>query len=477
MFPRSHRRAFRRLPVSSVYPHAQPAKALRQSYTRTLRPFTPLDPAGEVGLYTCGPTVYNYQHIGNYRTFLFEDVLKRALERRLPGPARDERHRRRPPDPGRRRRRGQDGEPERAAPASRRWEIAKLYTKAFLADIRLNLEAPTVLCRATDHIPDQIDLIGDSRRRGSPIACRTASTSTPRSCRATAISRASTSRGWKRARVDLGEKRNPTDFALWKFSPAGQKRQMEWDSRGARAFPAGTSSARPWRMKYLGEQFDIHCGGIDHIPVHHTNEIAQTEAPRGGTRFVNYWLHGEFLLSNDAKMAKSGGRLPHPCRCSSTRLRPARLPLPVPDRPLPRPAHLHLGSPRFRHDRARPHAQRRPRAARRRSGGARCGARRALRQRGQRRSQRAAGTCRRLGSAALGPAARGEARDAAEVDAVFGLGLAAWAPSRRRSRTTVRALAGARRPRRAKNWAEPTGCAPSCTRPGGKWKTAPTAMR
>ena len=107
-------------------------------------------------------------------------------------------------------------------------------------------------------------------------------------------------------RVDVGDKRNATDFALWKFSPAGSTRQMEWDSPWGKGFPGWHIECSAMAQKFLGDFFDIHCGGEDHIPVHHTNEIAQTEA-RVGTRLANFWMHGYFLLANDAKMAKSAG--------------------------------------------------------------------------------------------------------------------------------------------------------------------------
>ena len=353
---------------------------LYDNYTRTLRPFTPLDPGGEVGLYTCGPTVYDYQHIGNYRTFLFEDVLKRVLEwngYRV-------RHVMNVTDVGHLTSDADTGEDKMEKGARRTgksaWEIAKLYTEDFLADMkRLNLEDPTVLCRATDHIREQIDFIADIEKKG--FTYRTSDGiyfDTAKQPDYGHLARLDVKGLEAGKRVDLGEKRSATDFALWKFSPAGEKRQMEWDSPWGKGFPGWHIECSAMAQKYLGDYFDIHCGGEDHIPVHHTNEIAQTEA-RVGTRLANFWMHGYFLLSNDAKMAKSAGEFLRVQYARRSRLRSARVPLPVPDRALPRPAQLHLGCPRFRHDRARPHAQRRPRAARRRNGGARCGARRAVR--------------------------------------------------------------------------------------------------
>ena len=125
-------------------------------------------------------------------------------------------------------------------------------------------------------------------------------------------------------RVELGEKRHPTDFALWKFSPPGEKRQMEWDSPWGMGFPGWHIECSAMAQKYLGDFFDIHCGGEDHIPVHHTNEIAQTEA-RVGTRLANFWMHGYFLLANDAKMAKSAGEFLRLQSLDRARLRSARV--------------------------------------------------------------------------------------------------------------------------------------------------------
>jgi cysteinyl-tRNA synthetase len=281
---------------------------LYDNYTRTLRSFEPLRPGGEVGLYTCGPTVYDYQHIGNFRTFLFEDVLKRVLEwngYRV-------RHVMNITDVGHLTSDADTGEDKMEKGARRTgksaWEIAKMYTESFVADMgALNLEAPTILCRATDHIPEQVAFIADIER--NDFTYRTSDGiyfDTSRQPDYGYLARLDVHGLDAGRRVDIGEKRNPTDFALWKFSPPGETRQMEWDSPWGRGFPGWHIECSAMAQKYLGELFDIHCGGEDHIPVHHTNEIAQTEA-RCGTRLANYWMHGYFLLSNDAKMAKSEG--------------------------------------------------------------------------------------------------------------------------------------------------------------------------
>jgi len=288
---------------------------LYDNFTRTLRPFEPLEKGGAVGLYTCGPTVYDYQHIGNYRTFLFEDLLKRVLEwngYRV-------RHVMNITDVGHLTSDADTGEDKMEKGARRTgksaWEIAQLYTDAFVADMKsLNIEDPDVLCRATDHIAEQIAFIADIEKNG--FAYRTSDGvyfDTSKQPDYGYLARLDVKGQEAGKRVDLGEKRSPTDFALWKFSPPGETRQMEWDSPWGKGFPGWHIECSAMAQKYLGDYFDIHCGGEDHIPVHHTNEIAQTEA-RVGTRLANFWLHGYFLLSNDAKMAKSAGeflRIPY----------------------------------------------------------------------------------------------------------------------------------------------------------------------
>ena len=278
------------------------------NYTRTLREFAPLDPSGNVGMYTCGPTVYDYQHIGNFRTFLFEDVLKRALEwndYRV-------RHVMNITDVGHLTSDADTGEDKMEKGARRTgrtaWEIAELYTHAFLEDMRrLNLENPTILCRATDHIREQIELIAEIEKNG--FTYRTSDGiyfDTSLQPGYGFLARLDINGLDAGRRVDVGEKRHPTDFALWKFSAPDERRQMEWDSPWGRGFPGWHIECSAMARKYLGDFFDVHCGGEDHIPVHHTNEIAQTEASVG-TRLANFWMHGYFLLANDAKMAKSAG--------------------------------------------------------------------------------------------------------------------------------------------------------------------------
>jgi cysteinyl-tRNA synthetase len=280
---------------------------LYDNYARERRRFEPLV-AGAAGLYTCGPTVYDYQHIGNFRTFLFEDLLKRVLE--WNGYA--VRHVMNITDVGHLTSDADTGEDKMEKGARRTgktaWEIAQLYTDAFIDDMaRLNMEMPSVLSRATDHIQDQIEFIADIEKNG--FTYRTSdgiyfnTSLQPDYGFLARLDKAGLEAG---KRVELGEKKSITDFALWKFSPPGEHRQMEWKSPWGTGFPGWHIECSAMAQKYLGDFFDIHCGGEDHIPVHHTNEIAQTEA-RVGTRLANFWMHAYFLLSNDAKMAKSAG--------------------------------------------------------------------------------------------------------------------------------------------------------------------------
>ena len=280
---------------------------LYDNYARERRRFEPLV-AGAVGLYTCGPTVYDYQHIGNFRTFLFEDLLKRALEWN----GYVVRHVMNITDVGHLTSDADTGEDKMEKGARRTgktaWEIAQLYTDSFIADMALlNIEAPSVLCRATDHIPEQIAFIADIEKNG--FTYRTSdgiyfnTSLQPDYGFLARLDKAGLEAG---KRVELGEKKSITDFALWKFSAPGEHRQMEWESPWGTGFPGWHIECSAMAQKYLGDFFDIHCGGEDHIPVHHSNEIAQTEA-RVGTRLANFWMHAYFLLSNDAKMAKSAG--------------------------------------------------------------------------------------------------------------------------------------------------------------------------
>lgn len=280
---------------------------LYNTLSRSLEPFQPIH-GKAVGLYTCGPTVYNYAHIGNLRTYIFEDILRRVLQ--YNGYAVN--HVMNITDVGHLTSDADSGEDKMETGATREqksvWEIAQYYTEAFFRDTKaLNLLEPHIVCRATDHIKEQIDLI--LKLQANQLAYQTSdgiyfdTARLPDYGKLAKLDIAGLEAG---SRVEMGEKKHPTDFALWKFSPQDSKRQMEWNSPWGVGFPGWHIECSAMSLKYLGDHFDIHCGGIDHIPVHHTNEIAQNEGALGHTT-VNYWLHGEFLLTNDDRMGKSKG--------------------------------------------------------------------------------------------------------------------------------------------------------------------------
>jgi len=288
---------------------------LFNSLSRQVEEFKPINPS-QVGMYTCGPTVYQFAHIGNFRAYMTADLLVRALQ--YNGYAvnfvmniTDVGHLVSDSDTG-------EDKMEKSAKKEGKtaWEVAKFYTDAFLQDYEaLHFTQPTKLAKATDHIQEQISLIKALEENGF-----TYSTSDGvyfDTAKLKDYGKLSTLDQIKEgARVEVNdEKRNPRDFALWKFSPAGEKRQMEWkspwalpDGRQGKGFPGWHIECSAMSMKYLGETFDIHTGGVDHISVHHTNEIAQSEAATH-KKFVNYWVHTAFMLVAGQKMSKSLGNI------------------------------------------------------------------------------------------------------------------------------------------------------------------------
>jgi cysteinyl-tRNA synthetase len=290
---------------------------LYDTWERRARPFVPLAPGRPVGLYTCGPTVYDFQHIGNFRTFMFEDVLKRVL--RFNGF--DVNHVMNVTDVGHLVSDADEGEDKMEKGVARTgktaWEVAEFYTSAFLEDMRrLNIEDPQVLCKATDHIAEQIAFIGDIERNGFAYVTRDGVYfDTAKLDDYGYLARLDIEGLEAGHRVDLGEKRRATDFALWKLTPPGEQRQMEWDSRGAAASRAGTSNARRWRRSTWATSSTSTAAARTT-----SRSITPTRSrrPKGGSRrspgsrashrrLANFWMHGYFLLANDAKMAKSAG--------------------------------------------------------------------------------------------------------------------------------------------------------------------------
>ena len=281
---------------------------LYNTMSRRVEEFVPIVP-GKVSMYCCGPTVYNYAHIGNLRTFIFEDVLKRTLMRAGYSVL----HAMNITDVGHLTGDGDDGE-DKMEKRSREtgksvWDIAEFYTKAFFRDEdALNIIRPDIICKATDHIQEMIALIKRLEEKGHTyIAGGNVyfSIDSIDDYGKLAGLRLDDLRSGARIEVD-SNKRNPKDFVLWFTNSKFANQAMTWDSPWGRGYPGWHIECSAMSMKYLGEHFDIHCGGIDAIPVHHTNEIAQSEAATGHT-WVNYWCHGEFLLMGDAKMSKSSG--------------------------------------------------------------------------------------------------------------------------------------------------------------------------
>ncbi|GGC75919.1 cysteine--tRNA ligase [Undibacterium terreum] len=280
---------------------------LYDNWERKLRSFQPLR-QDWVGLYCCGPTVYDYAHIGNLRTYLFEDVLRRTLEFN----GHTVRHVINITDVGHLVSDADDGE-DKMEKGSRKagesaWDIAERFTVAFKQDLHsLNMLPPQIWCKATDHIAEQIAFISTIEEKGyTYITADGVYFDTSKQDNYGYLARLNREGQEAGKRVALGDKRNATDFALWKFSPAGETRQMEWDSPWGRGFPGWHIECSAMSAKYLEPWFDIHCGGEDHIPIHHTNEIAQTEACYG-TRLANFWMHGYFLQIDAGKMSKSSG--------------------------------------------------------------------------------------------------------------------------------------------------------------------------
>ncbi|MBI4114224.1 MAG: cysteine--tRNA ligase [Candidatus Niyogibacteria bacterium] len=264
----------------------------------------------KVGYYACGPTVYQYAHIGNLRTYIFEDLLKRTLEFF----GYNVTHIMNITDVGHLTSDEDTGEDKVEKEAERQkksaQEIARFYEDEFKKDLKkLNILFPDTFPRATEHIQEQIDLIQKLEEKGFTYKIPDGIYFATKKFKAYgALWKTRPQKFQKSGRIQTKEKRNEQDFALWKFSPKDSKRQMEWSSPWGMGFPGWHIECSAMSMKYLGETFDIHAGGIDHIPVHHTNEIAQSEAATG-KQFAHYWMHGNFLQADGKRMGKSEGNL------------------------------------------------------------------------------------------------------------------------------------------------------------------------
>ena len=264
----------------------------------------------KVGLYTCGPTVYLYQHIGNLRSYVFSDILKRVLlfngyNVRHVVNVTDVGHLTSDADVG-------EDKMEKAAQKEGKTakEIAHFYFSVFKNDLeKLNILQPDLWPKATEHIKEQMGIIKILEKKGFTYETEDGIYFDTSKLKDYGKLARLNIKGLKEgARVDVRGKKNKTDFALWKFSPGDEKRQQEWGFKGKMGFPGWHIECSAMSMKYLGKHFDIHTGGEDHIAVHHTNEIAQSEAATGN-KFVNYWLHGAFLTFKGEKVSKSKGGL------------------------------------------------------------------------------------------------------------------------------------------------------------------------
>jgi cysteinyl-tRNA synthetase len=282
---------------------------LYNTASRSVEPFTLPEGQPFVRIYCCGPTVYHFAHIGNLRTYIFEDILRRTLQ--YFGFA--VKHVVNITDVGHLTSDEDEGEDKMEKGAARTgktvWEVADFYTQAFQKDIaRLNILEPSVWCKATDHIQEQIDLVLKLETKGYTYQTSDGVYFDSSKFKGYAdFAKLDIESLQEGSRIDMGEKKNVTDFALWKFSPVDSKRAMEWPSPWGKGFPGWHIECSAMAQKHLGETLDIHCGGTDHVRIHHTNEIAQSECANDA-QFSRFWMHGEFLrMGESAKMSKSSG--------------------------------------------------------------------------------------------------------------------------------------------------------------------------
>ena len=270
--------------------------------------FKTIEP-GMVNIYSCGPTVYKDATIGNMRTNLFQDTLRRVLKYN----GYELKHVMNITDVGHLVSDGDEGEDKMLKSAREEhktpMEIAEHYTKLFFKDLeRLNIEKPEVVCKATEHIKEMLELVEKIMERGYAYETSTAIYFDVSKLDEYGILSGINLREQKAgARVEVDpEKRNPYDFALWIKAP--ENHLMKWDSPWGPSYPGWHIECSAMSTKYLGEVFDIHTGGIDLIPTHHENEIAQSKGACGKIP-AHYWMHGEYLLINGGKMSKSLGNV------------------------------------------------------------------------------------------------------------------------------------------------------------------------
>jgi cysteinyl-tRNA synthetase len=267
----------------------------------------------EIGLYACGPTVYDYTHLGHLRKYTLDDVLVRALRKN----GYRVNHVQNITDVGHLSDDGDTGEDKLEKGAKKYgesvWDIARRFENYFWHSMDLmGVTKPDTSCRATDHIKEQLEMVKTLEKKGYTYVIEGDGVyfDTAKLDDYGKLARLNIEELKAGARVETVGKKNPTDFALWKFEREGENRAMVWDSPWhERSFPGWHIECSAMSMHYLGEQFEIHTGGIDHIPVHHTNEIAQAEATTGKVPFVKIWVHHNFLQVEGEKMSKSLGNI------------------------------------------------------------------------------------------------------------------------------------------------------------------------
>ncbi len=277
---------------------------LYNTLSRKKEPFKAID-GNRVRMYSCGPTVYYYAHIGNLRAYLFMDNLRRVLKYN----GYELLHAMNITDVGHLESDADEGEDKMAKAAKREnkdpYEIAKFYTEKFMIDLdKLNINKPEVICKATDHIKEMEEYILKIMENGYAYETKdTIYFDTSKLDKYGVLSNINIDEQKAGARVEFDtEKRNVTDFALWIKAP--ENHIMKWDSFWGKCYPGWHIECSAMGRKYLGEHFDIHTGGIDHIPIHHENEIAQSKGCTGQIP-ANWWMHCEFLLIDGGKMSKS----------------------------------------------------------------------------------------------------------------------------------------------------------------------------
>lgn len=276
--------------------------------TRQKEKFEPID-INEIKIYSCGPTVYKNATIGNMRTNIFQDVLRRVL--RYNGYK--IKHVMNITDVGHLVSDGDDGEDKMLKSAREEHktplEIAQYYTKLFFEDLKeLNVETPEIVCKATEHIKEMLEYVEELEKKGYAYETSTAIYfDISKLDKYPILTNLDLENQKAGARVEIdNEKKNPADFALWIKAP--ENHLMKWDSKWGPSYPGWHIECSAMGQKYLGEQFDIHTGGIDLVPTHHENEIAQSKGKCGKIP-ANYWMHGEYLLINGGKMSKSLGNV------------------------------------------------------------------------------------------------------------------------------------------------------------------------